>query len=317
MKFGAWFHEGDNISLDTQIRAAAKCGLQSIRCYDIDYAQRVVPVLRETGLSLFAGMHVDSDDLLKDWRSQVRLEELARYHELGAPLDAICVGNELREGRFESTKKKFSARLSFRLANMLEIYREWLAGHGLSTPLTYACEGIVFDTEGWFNEWMWPLIDACDIVSINLYPMDYDAWFTFGAFEESRRLLQDDRERHLRFALFELRLRRILEQLAKFNKPFCFTETGFPSAVAYRLENDTTVVPESDHSGFANAMSEFIALIYRVNMDYPSGIRALYFYEWRDNLHHGAIQSQSPIHTAFGLCERSGTPKLDIRRLLQ
>jgi hypothetical protein len=315
LRFGAWFHSGDNISLDTQIVSAAACGLQTIRCYDIGYAQSVVPVLKQTGMSLLAGMDVDAAALLDDWRSQVRLDELARYHELGVPLEGVCVGNELREGRFESTDKKFSARLSFRLANVLAIYRKWLDDHHLATPLTYANEGIVFDGEGRFHEWMWPLIDACDVVSINLYPMDYNAWFTFGAFEESRRLLQDTRERHLRFALYELRLRRILEQLAQVSTPLCLTETGFPSAVAYQIEGEDLVVPQSDNANFAKAMNEFIGLVHRVNQDYDDKIYALYFYEWRDNLHHGAIESQSPIHTAFGLCDRSGAPKFDISSL--
>lgn len=317
MKIGAWFQSGDDVSLETQIVAAAKCGLQTIRCYDIGYAESVVPVLEQTGMSLLAGMHVEGDALLDDWRSQVRLDELARYHELGVPLEGICVGNELREGSFNSTGKKFSARLSFGLANVLAIYRGWLDEHGFVTPLTYANEGIVFDAEGYFHEWMWPLIDACGAVSINLYPMDYDAWFTFGAFEESRRLLQDTRERHLRFALYELRLRRILEQLAKAETPLWLTETGFPSAVRYHIEGERLIVPESDNASYGKAMQEFVTLLRRVDRDYDGLIQAIYFYEWRDNLHHGAIEGQSPIHTAFGLCDRFAVPKFDIRSLIK
>jgi len=62
-------------------------------------------------------MSVDAEALVKDWRSHVRLDELARYHQLGVSLEAICVGSERREGGDEPTKKRFTARLSFRSAS--------------------------------------------------------------------------------------------------------------------------------------------------------------------------------------------------------
>lgn len=319
MKIGAWIHSGDNMPLDVQIAAAAKQGLQTIRCYDIEYGEAVAAALKQHGMSLLAGVHVDGEALVKDWRSQVRLDQLARYHGLGVPLEGICVGNELREGGDDPNRKQFTARLSFGLANVLATYREWLRDHQLSTPLTYAMEGIVFAGESRFNEWLWPLIDACDVVSLNAYPMDGPAWFTFGAFEESRRLLQDVPERHLRFVLFELHLRRVLEQLARADKPLILSETGFPSAIGYHMEGEGLVVPESDNARYGEALREFVALIRRVNQDYAGRIQVLYFYEWRDNLHHGAISNPaaaSPIHTSFGLCDRFGVPKLDIRSLI-
>jgi hypothetical protein len=179
-------------------------------------------------------------------------------------------------------------------------------------------EGIVFDSEGYFYEWLWPLIDACDIISINAYPMDHDAWFTFDAFEESRRFLQDPRARHDRLALFELHLRRAVQQLEQAGKPMFLSETGFPSAVGYHLEGERLVVPESDNERYGQAMQEFAALLRQVNAEYDGHIQALYFYEWRDNLFHNKIWNveQSPIHVAFGLCDRIGVPKLDIRALL-
>lgn len=317
MKFGAWIHGEDGIPPESQIEAAHECGITAIRVYDIGHAEEVVPILKRTGTSLIGGMHIDGEELLKDWRSQVRIEELARYHELGVRLDAICVGNELREGGNDPNARRFTARLSFAMANVLDTYRRWLREHGLSTPVTYASEAIVLDSESRFHEWLWPLIDASDVVSINLYPMGLMDWVGFGAFEENRRFLQDRRVRRMRFAWFELHLRRVLEQLASVNKPFVFTETGFPSAVGYRIENEKLIVPESDNARFAEAMEEFVALIRRVDEDYDGLIQGLYFYEWRDNLHHGAIwdETASPIHTSFGLCDRTGRPKLDIRRL--
>jgi len=319
MKIGAWIHSYDDVPLEEQITQAAEDGLQTIRSYHIGYAGKVVPALKLTGMGLLAGMSVGAEALVQDWRSQVRLDELAHYHELGVPLEAICVGNELREGGDEPGTKRFTARLSFGLANVLGTYRKWLDEHGYATPLTYAMEGIVFDPEGCFNEWMWPLIDACDVVSLNAYPMGGSAWFTFDAFEESRRFLHDPRVRHDRLALFELRLRRTLGELERADKPVFLSETGFPSAVGYQLEGENLVVPQSDNGRYGEVMHQFANLIRRVNEDYNGRIEALYFYEWRDNLYHKKIWNveQSPIHVAFGLCDRYGVPKFNIRKVVE
>ena len=145
------------------------------------------------------------------------------------------------------------------------------------------------------------------------------AWFTFDAFEESRRFLQEARVRNERLSLFEYRLRRTLQQLEQVDKPVILSETGFPSAVGYHMAGDRLVVPESDNARYEEVMHEFVDLIRRVNADYGGRIQALYFYEWRDNLYHQKILNaeQSPIHVAFGLCDRSGAPKFDIGRLIR
>jgi len=163
-------------------------------------------------MSLLAGLHVDSAALLADWRTQFHPDVLEAYHGLGVPLEAICIGNELREGGDEPDKKRFTARLAFGLANVLRASRQWLDEHGYATPVTYAIEEIVYDPALNFNEFMLPLIDACDIVSINAYPMGNKAWFTYTAFEESRRFLFDARTRNDRLAAFNYRLRRALTQ---------------------------------------------------------------------------------------------------------
>jgi hypothetical protein len=294
MKVGTWIHDYDDVSLDEQIELAAENGLQTIRSYHIGYAEGVVEALKRTGMSLLAGMPVDAEAMIADWRSQVRLDELARYHELGVPLEGICVGNELREGGDAPDNKRFTARLSFGLANVISTYRQWLDEHGLSTPLTYAMEVIV-----------------------NAYPMGDSAWFTFDAFEESRRFLCDSRARNDRLAHFELHLRRALGQLEGADKPLFLSETGFPSAVSYHMEGERLVVPESDNARYRQAMHQFVDLIRQVNADYDGRIQAIYFYEWRDNLHHAKILNveQSPIHVAFGLCDRFGVPKFDIKKL--
>jgi hypothetical protein len=318
MKYGAWIHERD-LSLDEQIRAARQSGLQSIRSYSLDYARRAVPALQQHGMSLLAGMHIEAEALAADWRSQVRLEELAEIHNLGVELEGICVGNELRQGGDAFDSKRFTARLAFGLANVLDTYRRWMSERGLATRLTYAMEGIVFDRYGTFHEWVFPLIDACDIVSINLYPMDVPAWSTFGAFDESRKFLTDRRVRRNRLNLYELQLRQVLSQLESMEKPMIFSETGFPSAIGYTIENETLVIPQTDHGIYESAMSEFMACIRTVNADFKHRIKALYFYEWRDNVYHSKIWNieHSPIHVAFGLCDRFGVPKFEIQKLLE
>ncbi len=327
MKLGAWIHTHDekldqgnpDLALERQIEVAAQCGLTSIRSYYYGYAAQAAPALKRTGMSLLAGMNIDAAGLVGDWRSQLHYEDLARYHDLGVKLEGICVGNELREGGDAPGSKRFTARLAFGMANLLDAYRTWLDQHGYHTPLTYAMEGIVCDAQGNFHEWLWPLIDACDVVSINLYPMGNEAWFTFGAFDASRRFLTDARTRHDRLAQFDYQLRHLLTQLEQVGKPLVLTETGFPSATGYHLEGDRLIVPESDEPAFAAAMEEFVTLIARANQEHWNAIRALYFYEWRDNLYHAKIWNveQSPIHTAFGLCDRNGKAKLDISRLVE
>jgi len=148
--------------------------------------------------------------------------------------------------------------------------------------------------------------------------MGHRAWFTFAAFEESRRFLHDARVRNDRLALFEYRLRRTLQQLEQVDKPMILSETGFPSAVGYHREGDKLIVPESDTERYGELMHDFVGMIRRVNAEYQGRIQGLYFYEWRDNLYHQKIwnDEQSPIHIAFGLCDRFGVPKFDIKDLL-
>ncbi len=319
MKIGAWFHTADNVPLEEQFALAARSGLTAARSYSIDYSQKAAPTLRQCDLSLLAGIHVDGTALVANWRSQLRVEELETYHRLGVKLDAICVGNELREGGDEPGKKRFTRGLADNLFNLLTAYRRWLNEHSLSTPLTYAMESIVFDETGNFLDWVWPVIEACDIVGVNLYPMENAGWFTFGAFEESRRFLLDPDIRRVRLAEYEIRFRRLLDQLKKAGKPLLLTETGFPSAVGYRREGERLIVPESDNTHHGQAMQEFLAIIRRIDDEYGHSIRGLYFYEWRDNLYHDKIWNveQSPIHVAFGLCDRRGVPKMDIGTLLE
>jgi 8-amino-3,8-dideoxy-alpha-D-manno-octulosonate transaminase len=120
-----------------------------------------------------------------------------------------------------------------------------------------------------------------------------------------------------RLTLFELRLCRFLEELARVAKPLFLGETGFPSAVGYHIERECLVVLESDNARYGRLMIEFVNLLRRVDTDYEGRMRAIHFYEWRDNLYHSKIWNveQSPIHVTFGLCDRFGVPKFDIEQL--
>jgi len=317
-KFGAWIHDRDGLSLPSQIESACNSGLQSARSYSIQYSRTIASILTNYDMSLFAGLHVQAEDLLKDWRSQVRLRELDEYQRLGVKLEAICVGNELREFGDDPEKKRFTARVSFGLANVLISYREWLGEHGWKIPLTYAMEGIVLDGKGLFRDHVWPVIDACDIVSVNLYPMGRSAWHGPQQFEESRAFLHDARVRNNRLLRFEMQLRGILEALSGTGKPVILSETGFPSALGCEKDPNGLIVPISDNARYGEVLTELLGIIADADADYGYPIKAIYFYEWRDNLHHAKITNieQSPIHCAFGLCDRFGALKFDLGKVL-
>jgi hypothetical protein len=323
MRVGAWFHNHDDLPLEGQLEQAAHSGIVAARAYDIAYAETIAPVLKRYQMSLLAGIDINADALLRDWRSQVRFEELMRYIELGVALDGLCVGNELREGGDAPDQKRFTPALAHNLATVINTYRHWLLQHDYQMPLTYAMESIVFDDSGRFHDWMQPLIEACDVISLNAYPLDNAGWFTYGAFEESRRFLCDPGVRRERLARFEDGLRQSLSQVHAMGKRVYLSEMGFPSAVGYSVEGERgagrrNVIPHSDNERYADAMREFIDVLNSVSADYGDIIETIYFYEWRDNLNHFKIWNveQSPIHTAFGLCDASGTAKLDISQLV-
>jgi hypothetical protein len=313
------FHGYDDLPIDEQLATASAVGIRSARSYSLDYAKKLAPGLQRNDMTLLAGIHGNVEALLADWRSQFQPELLEAYHSLGVPLEAICIGNELREGGDEPGKKRFTARLAFGLANVIRASRQWLDDHGYATPLTYANEELMYDPALNFYEFMHPLLDACDIVSINAYPMGNNAWFTYEAFEESKRFLFDARTRNDRLAATNYRLRHALTQLETAGKPVILSETGFPSAVGYHMEGERLVVPESDGKRYGEVMAEFVGMIRQISADYDGRLQAAYFYEWRDNLYHAKIWNveNSPIHTAFGLCDHTGKPKFDIQSVLK
>lgn len=91
-------------------------------------------------MSLLDALHINADTLVVVWPSQVRLHELARYHEMDIHMETICVGNELRQRSSRSERESLTARLSSALANVINVYRQSLDKHGWKIPLTYAIE---------------------------------------------------------------------------------------------------------------------------------------------------------------------------------
>jgi hypothetical protein len=326
MKLGAWIHNAgdlDESAIRAQFVAAGAAGLGSVRSYTVGYTEQIAPWVKDAGMSVLAGIHVDEHALVDDWKSQVKLDELERTIAVDCPIEAICVGNELREGGDAWNEKRFTPRLSFNLARVLDAYHDWMAKNGVGAPLTYAMEGIVFGENGRFRDYVWPLIDSLDIVSLNHYPMTVAHWHDFSAFEVSKRFLTEERPWRLQMAGYEAHLRRTLEALEPAAKPIMLSEMGFPSGVDYRIEGtikgNDHVWPISDTDAFSRRMNEYVEILASANRDYADRILALYWYEWWDNHYHGKIWNieQSPIHTCFGLCDHEGTPKLDIPALVR
>ncbi len=319
MILGAWFHDADGKLSQEQLRKASAAGLTSIRSYNYSYVAQLAPTLKSLKMSVYAGIHVRPEDILRDPCSQIKVEHAAslfegnlasRYFELGIPMTALCIGNELRDPWTEVGKWTLSAKLASNLAIVISELKKWLADHGYSIPLTYAMEGHF----PWREE-VSPIVEACDIISINHYPIKGRHWFGDGGFEENRKFLTDKRERELLMLDYELALRRVMEQVTDMGKELILSETGLPSGIAFRREQDM-VIPEHDPDAFENVYRRLLSIIYRVNADYDGRIKAAYFYEWRDNLYHSKIQSEnSPIHTCFGLCYSDGTPKFALRLL--
>ncbi|MFW5688166.1 MAG: hypothetical protein ACOC1U_01235 [Spirochaetota bacterium] len=322
MKLGAWIHDHSDGDAGREFEHAARSGIASVRGYGVDYSERVAPLVREHGLSLLAGIHVDSAALVEDWRTQVKLDELERTVKLDAPLEAICVGNELREGGDAWESKRFTSRLSYGLVRVLEAYHEWLAREGVEARLTYAMEGIVFDEDGSFKEHLWPLIDELDVVSLNLYPMTEAHWRDFTAFDVSAAFLRENRPWRRQMSAYEAHLRRVMEVLEAKAKPVFLSEMGFTSGVDYRIEGmidgKDHVRPVHDEQAFESRMREYVELLASVSRDYEDRLEAVYFYEWWDNHSHSKIWNieQSPIHTCFGLCDHEGREKLDVAALV-
>ncbi|MGB9718682.1 MAG: hypothetical protein ACPL4E_09650 [Thermoproteota archaeon] len=327
MIIGAWFHPSGVRRIENSgFSQAAKTGINAVRTYNYEHSEKIAGIIKKLNMSLYAGIHVDSENLLKGWCSEIKQEHILRTHELDVPLTAICLGNELREyTEGEPPNWKFTGRLAFALSNLIAATRKLIREHGFDTPVTYAMEGFGLDADGKVKEWILPIVEAVDICSVNCYPMEAKDWFTLGAFEHNKRFLTDAREANLRLARFEFMLRSLLNELEKYDKPLIISETGLHAGVGFKIVktkrktgsietlDGKKIIPIQDVNNFMRVYLQLSEVISRVNRDYSGRIRGVFIYEWRDNPFHRKIKSEnSPVHACFGLCYVDGTPKFDI-----
>jgi hypothetical protein len=310
MILGAWFHNADgNLSFE-HLQSASAFGITSIRSYNYSYVAQLASMLKSLKMSVYAGIYIQSEDILSDPGSQIKTDIASQYFDLNIPITALCVGNELRDLWTEVGKWSLSEDLAAKLAEVILELKNWLADRGYDVPITYAMEGPF----PW-GEWITPVVRACDVISINHYPIKGRHWFGEGGFQENKRFLTAKREQALLMLEYELALRQVMEKVTSMDKELILSEVGIASGVGFR-RTGKLFISEHDPQAFEDTYKRLLSIIHKVNEDYDSRIKGVYFYEWRDNLYHGKIQSEnSPIHTCFGLCYSDGTPKFDLEFL--
>jgi hypothetical protein len=310
LNLGAWVYT----MRAPELRVAAYAGFDSTRGYAPSHAVQMAAASRQLGLSHLGGLDLNADKVLADWQDQVQWDSMTELYNTGIPLVAVCVGNEVRDV-CAGEKLCFSAHLADNLRQIIEGYRLWATRTGWKINLTTVLIGDAFDTSYTFYDWVLPLIDSCDVVAMNLYPMAESDWFGLEAFKSNQQFLTDPATRQARFDHFEEMLRALLTQLQRRGKSLILSETGIPSGVDFR-QYGSTIVPIHDPAAFQDAYMQFAGLLARVRADFHGQLSGIYLYEWLDNLNHPKIRTEnSPIHTCFGLCDNSGTPKLDIEAL--
>jgi len=238
---GAWFHpSGLERIEDSGFDNASAAGFMSARTYNYEHSERIAAELRKRNMSLYAGVEVrssvlmDSSDLVRDWRSQLRPDQVLRTHELGVPLVALCRGNELREYlKGEPPNWRFTEKIAFALSRLLSATKSLLQEHGFSTPVTYAVEGLGLGPDGKLLESVKPIIEVVDVFSVNCYPMEAEDWFTLDAFERNRHFLRDEEEARLRLSRLEHGLRCLLDELEKYDRPLILSETGLHAGAGF------------------------------------------------------------------------------------
>lgn len=309
---GAWFHNADGKLSSDQLKAASVAGIKSIRSYNYSYVAELSQILKKLEMSVYAGIYVTAEDILSNPSSQIKKDIATQYFDLDIPITALCIGNELRDPWTEVGKWTLSEKLASNLALVISELKKWLTDQGYNVPLTYAMEGPF----PW-KDYLAPVIEACDIISINHYPIKGRHWFGDEGLAENDKFLTNKCERELLMLDYELALRQVMEQVTSLGKELILSETGIPSGISFKREGNL-VIPEHNCDAFTDAYQQLLSIIYKVSADYDGKIKAIYFYEWRDNLYHPKIQTEhSPLHTCFGLCYSDGTPKFDLHRVLE
>jgi len=300
----------------SEIRVSAHVGFDSTRGYLPSDAVAMAAVSRALGLSHLGGLDVNTDKLLADWHSQVQWDAMTELYNTEVPLVAVAVGNEVRDV-CPGEGLCFPRPLVEDLTNVINGYHQWADRTGWKIKLTTTIQGDAFDANNVFYDWVLPLIDTCDVVAMNLYPMAEEDWFGTQAFKSNQQFLTDLTVRQSRLDRFEEMLRALLEQIIRRGKALILAETGFPSGVDYQ-QYGSTIIPLHDRAAFGDAYMQFASLLARVRADFRGNLRGIYLYEWMDNLHHPKIEAEnSPIHTCFGLCDSNVLPKFDLNALVQ
>jgi len=333
MIVGAWFHpSGIKRIEESGFADAVKVGVKAARTYNYEHSEKIANILVNLNMSLYAGIGIDSEKLLKDWRSEIKRDQILKTLSLNVPLVAICLGNELREyTEGEIPNWKFSGRLAFALSNLIIEVKKFVQEHGFNAPITYAMEGFGLGANGKLQEWVVPVVEATDIYSVNCYPMEAKDWFTLDAFKRNKEFLTNDKEANLRLVKFEFMLRSLLNELEKYDKYLLLSEFGVHAGVNYKVVDNggngekagvieildgRKILPIQDANNFMKIYIRLANLISRVNRDYSGRIKGVFIYEWRDNPFHRKIKTEnSPVHACFGLCYVDGTPKFDISKI--
>ncbi len=337
MIVGAWFHlSGLERIEDSGLDKARNAGFTSAKTYNYEHSEGIAQELKKRNMSLYAGVEVrsgaffDAVDLVKDWRSQLRPDQVLKTHELGIPLVALCRGNELREYlKGEPPNWRFTEKIAVSLCKLLSATKNLIHENSFSTPVTYAMEGLGLGPNSKLLDWVVPIVETVDVFSVNYYPMEAKDWFTTDAFNHNKQFLRDDSEANGRLSRFEYGLRCLLDELERYDKPLILSETGLHAGAGFRTKDKTgkkemviitregeRIVPLQDPEGFEKVYLQFGSMVNNVSKDYPGRIQGLYIYEWRDNPYHSKIKTEnSPIHACFGLCYVDGTPKFGLPKL--
>lgn len=312
MLCGTWFHNDDGSLNGQHVVSAYREGISLVRSYAFEHIAPIVDMIRQCDMGVLAGIHVDPEEVLTRPHDVALTGELRAYLESGVRLHAVCIGNELRDPWTAIGQWTFSEELAFKFCIVLERARTLLTELGESDlRLTYAMER-PFPWEPWLQ----PVVDACDFVSINLFPIENRHWFGPASMNANRSMLLSRNEQKLLLLKYDIALREVLERSRAVGKRVILSETGIPSGVSYEWRGERVV---SQHliEPWQEMLCEMMEIVMEANDDYGGAIEAVYLYEWRDNCCHSKrMVEDSPAHASFGLCFDDGLEKADVKQIV-
>lgn len=312
MLLGTWFHNDDRNLNGQHVVSAHRRGISLVRSYTFEHIAPIVDVIRECEMSVLAGVHVDPEEVLTR-PNDVSLEgEIRAYLESGVKVHAVCIGNELRDPWTKIGQWTFSEELATKFCIVLDRARELLTDLGVcELRVTYAMER-PFPWESWLQ----PVVNACDFVSINLFPIENRHWFGPASMDANRSMLLSRNEQKLLLLKYEVALREVLERTCAVGKRVILSETGIPSGISYEWRGERIL---SQHliEPWREMLCKMMDIVVRANDAYGGCIEAVYLYEWRDNCWHSKrMVEDSPAHASFGLCYEDGAEKVDVPQIV-